>query len=88
VIEAVSNTRPAISDYGQTMVSGAFHDALYMARVAPAAMIFVPCRDGLSHNEAEYVEPAHCIAGTRILLQSTLQVLATVASNRADLSNE
>lgn len=88
VIEGVEQAARHLGLQSKTMVSGAFHDALYIARVAPAAMIFVPCRDGLSHNEAEYVEPAHCIAGTRILLQSTLQVLATVASNRADLSNE
>jgi N-carbamoyl-L-amino-acid hydrolase len=59
----------------QRMLSGAFHDALFMNRVAPSAMIFVPCRDGLSHNEAEYVEPEHSMAGCNMLLASTLQVL-------------
>jgi N-carbamoyl-L-amino-acid hydrolase len=57
------------------MISGAFHDALYIARIAPTAMIFVPCRDGLSHNEAEYVTPHHAIAGTQMLLQTTMAVL-------------
>lgn len=57
------------------MLSGAFHDALFLARVAPAAMIFVPCRDGLSHNEAEHVEPEHSVAGARMLLASTLAAL-------------
>lgn len=60
------------------MLSGAFHDALFMSHVAPAAMIFVPCRDGLSHNEAEYVEPGHSIAGARMLLASTLQALSSL----------
>lgn len=55
------------------MLSGAFHDALFVNRVAPAAMIFVPCRDGLSHNEAEYVEPDWAIAGAQMLLASTLK---------------
>ncbi|NTG45107.1 Zn-dependent hydrolase [Agrobacterium sp. 13-626] len=55
------------------MISGAFHDALFIARVAPAAMIFVPCRDGISHNEAEYVEPADAINGTRLLLEATME---------------
>ena len=54
------------------MISGAFHDAIFIARVAPAAMIFVPCRDGLSHNEAEYVEPADAITGARVLLQAAI----------------
>jgi N-carbamoyl-L-amino-acid hydrolase len=58
------------------MLSGAFHDALFLSRVAPSGMIFVPCRDGLSHNEAEYVEPAHSVAGARMLLASTLEVVA------------
>lgn len=58
------------------MLSGAFHDALFVNRVAPAAMIFVPCRDGLSHNEAEYVEPEQAVAGARMLLASTLTTLA------------
>ncbi|WP_404293064.1 Zn-dependent hydrolase [Microvirga sp. RSM25] len=62
------------------MLSGAFHDALFVNRVAPAAMIFVPCRDGLSHNEAEYVEPSHSIAGARMLLASTLEALASLGS--------
>jgi N-carbamoyl-L-amino-acid hydrolase len=41
--------------------------------VAPAAMIFVPCRDGISHNEAEYVEPADAINGARLLLEATIE---------------
>ncbi|MEK1868712.1 MAG: Zn-dependent hydrolase [Ensifer adhaerens] len=61
------------------MLSGAFHDALFVSRVAPAAMIFVPCRDGLSHNEAEYVEPAHSIEGARMLLAATLEAFAAGA---------
>ncbi|CUX65924.1 MULTISPECIES: Zn-dependent hydrolase [Agrobacterium] len=60
----------------ERMVSGAFHDALFMNRVGPSAMIFVPCRDGLSHNEAEHVEPEHSIAGCNMLLASVLQILA------------
>ncbi|MEO3999565.1 Zn-dependent hydrolase [Mesorhizobium sp. CAU 1732] len=58
------------------MLSGAFHDALFVARVAPSAMIFVPCRDGLSHNEAEYVEPEHVATGCR-MLASTARLLAS-----------
>jgi len=56
------------------MLSGAFHDALFVNRVAPAAMIFVPCRDGLSHNEAEYVEPRHAVAGCEVLAAATLRL--------------
>jgi beta-ureidopropionase / N-carbamoyl-L-amino-acid hydrolase len=54
------------------MISGAGHDAAYVARVAPAAMIFVPCKDGISHNEAEYSSKRQCAAGAQVLLQAVL----------------
>ncbi|MBS1165707.1 MAG: amidase, hydantoinase/carbamoylase family [Proteobacteria bacterium] len=63
----------------QRMFSGAFHDALFMARLGPAAMIFVPCRGGLSHNEAEYVEPHQVIAGAQVLCDATLEAVAALA---------
>jgi N-carbamoyl-L-amino-acid hydrolase len=55
------------------IVSGAGHDAVYVARVAPAAMIFVPCRDGISHNEIESAEPGHLAAGANVLLHAMLE---------------
>lgn len=57
------------------IVSGAFHDALFLSRIAPAAMIFVPCRDGISHNEKEYVAPDHVALGAQVLLQATLRAM-------------
>ncbi|MCK2183941.1 M20 family metallo-hydrolase [Halomonas getboli] len=49
------------------MMSGAGHDAVYVSRVAPTSMIFIPCRDGISHNEAEYATPEHCSLGAQVL---------------------
>lgn len=49
------------------IVSGAFHDALYLSRICPTAMIFIPCRDGLSHNEAEAIEKSDATNGARLL---------------------
>ena len=43
-----------------------------LSRVAPAAMIFVPCKDGISHNEAEYSSKEQCAAGAQVLLQAVL----------------
>lgn len=63
------------------MLSGAFHDALFVNRVAPAAMIFVPCRDGLSHNEAEYVNPSDVVIGCNVLAQVTLAMAATAGTS-------
>jgi N-carbamoyl-L-amino-acid hydrolase len=54
------------------MISRAGHDAAYVARVAPAAMIFVPCKDGISHNEAEFSSKEQCAAGAQVLLQAVL----------------
>jgi len=54
-------------------VSGAGHDAIYMARLAPTAMIFIPCRDGISHNEVEDARPEHIEAGANVLLQVMLE---------------
>jgi N-carbamoyl-L-amino-acid hydrolase len=62
-----------VSGYSaRDMISGAGHDAAYVARVAPAAMIFVPCKDGISHNEAEYSSKEQCAAGAQVLLQAVL----------------
>jgi N-carbamoyl-L-amino-acid hydrolase len=54
------------------IVSGAGHDAAYISRVAPTAMIFVPCRGGISHNEAEYSSKEQCAKGAQVLLQAVL----------------
>lgn len=54
------------------VVSGAGHDAVYLARLAPTAMIFVPCANGISHNEIEDAKPEHLEAGCNVLLQSML----------------
>lgn len=59
----------------QRMPSGAGHDAMNMARIAPAGMIFIPCRDGVSHNPDEYAAPADIVRGMDVLTE-TLAVLA------------
>jgi N-carbamoyl-L-amino-acid hydrolase len=55
------------------MISGAGHDAAYIARVAPTTMIFVPCAGGVSHNEAEATSPDECAAGAQVLLNAVLE---------------
>lgn len=54
--------------------SGAFHDALYVGRVCPAAMIFIPCRHGYSHRPDEWAEPHHCAAGARVLAAALVEL--------------
>ncbi len=55
------------------MISGAGHDAAYIARVAPTTMIFVPCAGGISHNEAESTSFDECAAGAQVLLNAVLE---------------
>ncbi len=62
------------------VVSGAGHDAVYLARVAPTAMIFVPCKDGISHNEIEEAQPAHLEAGCNVLLHAMLRSAGVVSA--------
>jgi N-carbamoyl-L-amino-acid hydrolase len=62
-----------ISGYStREIVSGAGHDAVYISRVTPTAMIFVPCRDGISHNEIEFASKEQCARGAQVLLQAVL----------------
>ncbi len=68
VAETIEDACKALGLKSHRMVSGAFHDALFINRIAPAAMIFVPCRNGISHNEAEFVSDAHMISGAQVLL--------------------
>ncbi len=56
----------------RSIVTGAGHDAVYLARTVPAAMIFVPCKDDISHNEAEDADPRHLRAGADVLLGAML----------------
>ena len=63
----------AVSGYSsRDMISRAGHDAAFVSRVAPSSMIFVPCKDGISHNEAEYSSKEQCAAGAQVLLQAVL----------------
>jgi N-carbamoyl-L-amino-acid hydrolase len=54
------------------IVSGAGHDAVYVARHVPTAMIFTPCKDGLSHNEAESILPEEAEAGCQVLFEAVV----------------
>jgi beta-ureidopropionase / N-carbamoyl-L-amino-acid hydrolase len=72
----VDSVRRAARDFGyahRDIVSGAAHDAVYLARVAPTAMVFVPCEGGISHNEIENASPEHIEAGCNVLAAAVLE---------------
>ena len=58
----------------QRMPSGAGHDAMNMARIAPAGMIFIPCRGGISHNPDEYAAPADIVRGMDVLTETLYEL--------------
>lgn len=78
LIGQVDAAAKALGLSARRLFSGAGHDAQMLARIAPAAMIFVPSVNGISHNITEYTEPADLANGTNVLLQVTLkQALST-----------
>jgi beta-ureidopropionase / N-carbamoyl-L-amino-acid hydrolase len=74
--ELIDCVRIAVETAGfssRDIVSGAGHDSVYIARLAPTTMIFVPSRGGISHNEAEWTSPEQCAAGAQVLLNAVLE---------------
>ncbi|MET4635831.1 Zn-dependent hydrolase [Kaistia defluvii] len=87
---AISDNRPALSDpllldvleqstealglAPRRMASGAGHDMAWFSRIAPSAMIFVPCKDGRSHTPEEWSEPGEIAAGAAVLLDAVLRL--------------
>jgi N-carbamoyl-L-amino-acid hydrolase len=69
--------RAACDELGVTyrqMPSGAGHDAMCIAAIAPQAMLFVPSRGGISHSPQEFTTPEHCVLGAQVLLATLLKV--------------
>ncbi len=67
LVDRIEASAAALGHGCLRLASGAFHDALYAAKNCPSAMIFIPCRGGLSHHPDEWAEPAHCAIGAAVL---------------------
>jgi N-carbamoyl-L-amino-acid hydrolase len=74
VVDCVERAAQTLALPHRRMPSGASHDAMYMARVCPTGMIFVPCEKGISHNEAENAKPEDLAAGARVLTAALLEL--------------
>lgn len=72
MVELVEEGARSAGASHRRILSGAFHDATFIAGIAPAAMLFSPCRDGVSHNEAEFVDPAGVVCAAEVLLTTCL----------------
>jgi beta-ureidopropionase / N-carbamoyl-L-amino-acid hydrolase len=79
LVDAVENATKGLGYSHRRITSGAGHDSCNLNTKIPAAMIFVPCKDGVSHNELEDATQADCTAGANVLLHTVLS-LAGVAS--------
>ncbi len=78
-VEAVRRGADRFGYGHRDIVSGAGHDACYMARITPTAMIFTPCVDGVSHNESEDIKQEWSTAGANVLMHAALEKAEIIA---------
>ena len=74
IIQSVDKAAVNLRTSHMHITSGAFHDALFMTKVCPTGMIFVPCEGGVSHNPQENAKPEDLAAGTKVLLASLVAI--------------
>lgn len=74
ILSAVTTACAEMKIPSRRMVSRAYHDSLFMSRIAPIAMIFIPCRDGISHRPDEYADIADIAAGVEVLARSLAEL--------------
>jgi N-carbamoyl-L-amino-acid hydrolase len=74
VIDLVRSAANTLKLGNMDMPSGAGHDAMHIAKLCPAGMIFVPCERGISHNEIENATPADLAAGARVLAEVLVEL--------------
>lgn len=87
LIQAIRDGAATLGLEHLDVISGAGHDAVYMARVTPTAMIFVPCKDGISHNEIEDAQPAHLEAGGNVLLHAMLRCCGQIHTQTTETAS-
>ena len=74
VLAVIREKTAALGLKGRDIVSGAGHDSFHMATICPTAMIFTPCKDGISHNETEDITQAWAQGGADVLLQTAVEL--------------
>ncbi|MFI8381476.1 Zn-dependent hydrolase [Pseudomonas sp. NPDC079086] len=81
-VDAVRAAAAGLGLSHMDIVSGAGHDAIFLAELGPAGMIFVPCEGGISHNEIENAAPDDLAAGCAVLLRAMLAASAALAAGK------
>ena len=79
-VDAVGRAAAKLGYSPMPVVSGAGHDAVDTARLAPASMILIPCKNGISHTEIEDAQPEHIAAGCNVLLHAMLERAGVAAT--------
>jgi beta-ureidopropionase / N-carbamoyl-L-amino-acid hydrolase len=79
LVDAVESAARALGYSHRRITSGAGHDACNLSTKIPAAMVFVPCKDGVSHNELEDATQADCAAGANVLMHTVLALAGVVS---------
>jgi N-carbamoyl-L-amino-acid hydrolase len=74
VVNALARAADVAGYKYRKIVSRAYHDSLFMARVAPVAMLFIPCRKGVSHRPDEYSSPEQIGAGVEVLARALAEL--------------
>ena len=87
IVAALRPAAEAESARALDLTSGAGHDAMVIGRQVPAGMLFVPSRDGLSHNPDEYTSPEQCELGARVLERAVLALTEAVTMSGADAAD-
>jgi ureidoglycolate amidohydrolase len=78
VVSAIASACGEMKIASRRMVSRAYHDSLFMSRIAPTAMIFIPCRDGISHRPDEYAAIGDIATGVEVLARSLAELSGDV----------
>ncbi len=86
-VNAVRKAAERLGYSHRNIVSGAGHDACWINRVAPAAMVMCPCVDGLSHNEAEEISPQWAAAGVNVLLHAVVETAGIVGKTGESIAS-
>jgi ureidoglycolate amidohydrolase len=88
VIKAIRSACDALGLSSLLMISRAYHDSLFMARIAPAGMIFIPCKGGISHRPEESSEPGEIARGIQVLALALARLAATESSTWSGTKSE
>lgn len=82
-VQCIRSAAGSFPSHSEMLVSGAGHDSVFTARTCPTAMVFIRCRDGISHHPSEYSTPEDIAIGTEVLLQAVLAYERKMAAKLA-----